>query len=696
MLGLGISILTTGKKQSIIQKFLKRVNKDNGENLLNKVELKQLLPENYEEYSLLGIPSSRGTVYNEVMNNPEMTSANGWNILAGVTYNSSLERFDINSVSGNTIRQDVGLTLRQYKVQITVEDYASGSFKVYISGVNSAVSISANGKYEFEMLSGNTNNNIIALNLNSFVGSISRFSVQLYSAGKLYNIIGTPYLDVLRLSNANEQTKVNTISEILHNVPKIQFDQNGTHLGVLPESIVQNYIVNPSNFLENSWDANRANVTVTENAILAPDGVSMASEISGSTGWQLRESCSGVANNGWFTVTAWVKAKEPGLNDTFLLTVSGNTFSDPLTATANWTRFSFSLFNGTDTNSGLLRNGNSTMFNGYVWGVNVTNTKYPVSLIKGFDAVLTNKITIRLADVISKTAISSNIGQTEGTIHLKVYLRVLSTSRVLKRIAIDANNYFEIITTTSNAIRVRVSLDGVTTNILTSAVFTEGVYDIKFAYKNADYALSVNGVVTTSTIANAFPKRKENLFPQSRSYFGYSNNNVSSAWSQTDPDGGNAAVKITSYGVFWSFYDNLTLVPGATYNISVFAKAVTVGTNNTFSLMVGSNIVSGFVATDTWTRFDTTIVANSFSQCGIARTAPTPTNIDVYFYNFQISLGADLLPPTFTSGSIIVGSDPVFSNVYLGSNPAGTLNADDPISLYGLIPRRLTNLELES
>ena len=130
-------------KKGVLSNFLQRVNKEGGENLLSSSELKQLLQENYKEYSLLGIPSSRGKVYTEVMANPEMTSATGWSAInAGVVYNSNLQRFDINYGGNNygiCIRQNVALPSRLYKVQVTFDDITSGSVRVTVGGNTMAI-----------------------------------------------------------------------------------------------------------------------------------------------------------------------------------------------------------------------------------------------------------------------------------------------------------------------------------------------------------------------------------------------------------------------------------------------------------------------------------------------------------------------------------------------------------------------------
>jgi hypothetical protein len=153
------------------------------------------------------------------------------------------------------------------------------------------------------------------------------------------------------------------------------------------------------------------------------------------------------------------------------------------------------------------RFGNSNTPNVYnEWfGVQLEQGSYPTSYIPTTSASVT-----RNADVISKTGISSLIGQTEGTFFTEFYYNgIIDNSNARKIISLNDGSSTNLIDAfigvTGNTITTRVRANNSSLGQINSAVLTQGFYKIAYAYKNSDFVLYVNGVqagsVSSGTIS---------------------------------------------------------------------------------------------------------------------------------------------------------------------------------------------------
>ena len=153
------------------------------------------------------------------------------------------------------------------------------------------------------------------------------------------------------------------------------------------------------------------------------------------------------------------------------------------------------------TNNGTLAlnlNGdltNATTGSVYIWGAQLEAGSYPTSYIPTVASSVT-----RNADVISKTGISSLIGQTEGTIYAEIKVNKLigTASRYIFHLSDGtANNriYMAFSGSSSNVLRARIFSGGtLQCSIDTSALTNTGTYKLALAYKNNDIVFYVNGV----------------------------------------------------------------------------------------------------------------------------------------------------------------------------------------------------------
>jgi hypothetical protein len=135
----------------------------------------------------------------------------------------------------------------------------------------------------------------------------------------------------------------------------------------------------------------------------------------------------------------------------------------------------------------------------YVWGAQVEAGAYATSYIPTLGASVT-----RVADVASKTGISSLIGQTEGTLFVEALLtHSTASNEYLIQVSVDADNRFFIYregSTNKLGCFARVGASTIFNNVTASA--STGTIKAAFAYKSGSFAFYVNGVqvaVSSST-----------------------------------------------------------------------------------------------------------------------------------------------------------------------------------------------------
>lgn len=113
----------------------------------------------------------------------------------------------------------------------------------------------------------------------------------------------------------------------------------------------------------------------------------------------------------------------------------------------------------------------------------------------------------RNADVINLSgSVSGCIGQTEGTIYAEVDIRNLTNADSVRIVSLttttNSNNFIEITKRSSTQLRCDARLNsGSTITFLTVSGFVLGVNKIAFAYQDGNYAMAINGAVTTSAQA---------------------------------------------------------------------------------------------------------------------------------------------------------------------------------------------------
>jgi hypothetical protein len=142
---------------------------------------------------------------------------------------------------------------------------------------------------------------------------------------------------------------------------------------------------------------------------------------------------------------------------------------------------------------------NGTIF---VWGAQCEIGSYATSYIPTTSASVT-----RNADVISKTGISSLIGQTEGTVFADFYINGFQ-SVYASAISLNdgvANNYIWLTIFANGNLRAEVWNGSVQASITYSGAVVGSRYKMAFGYKTNDFVLYVNGSLAgTDTTGTTF------------------------------------------------------------------------------------------------------------------------------------------------------------------------------------------------
>jgi hypothetical protein len=304
------------------------------------------------------------------------------------------------------------------------------------------------------------------------------------------------------------------------NIPRIDYT-NGSCPSILVEPQRTNLITYSEDFTNVSWV--KADTNVTSNAIVAPDGNTTADYLIPNTTYTLHTASKftlATAGNNTFSIFAkqggyknifvWFDVHSGGIGinlDTLNVFRNENLVSYKVTPYSNgWVNISITANILVTSNPTIYICDNSAtpsaFFSGngtsgvYFWGGQLEAASYPTSYIPTVASAVT-----RNADVISKTGISSLIGQTEGSAFVDINLNLSFTEGDMRFITISdgsSSNWYFIGTNNTNEIRFYFRA-GATTYVSELVTLTSGRHKLAFAYKNNDYVAYVDGVQIYST-----------------------------------------------------------------------------------------------------------------------------------------------------------------------------------------------------
>jgi len=344
-------------------------------------------------------------------------------------------------------------------------------------------------------------------------------------ASKLYSVVpsdGAGDLDVTRATTATRVNSSGLIESVASNVPRLDYT-NGSCPSILVEPQRTNLFTYSEDFTNASWLKTRA--TITGNATTAPDGTTTADLIADSTFTNSNSYTEKVVFSGLIGLAFSVYVKKNTANyisfgyydiDFHGYVVNTNTwatthtFGSPVSFKAEnagngWYKLTMTKTASSvgvyasvaiqGTSNGANYDGTGAL-SAYFWGAQLEAGSYATSYIPTTSASVT-----RNADVISKTGISSLIGQTEGTLFLDVKAQLNSADEQDFSISDGTtNNRAFIRLASSGVIRAIGVFAGSTEFNIGSTTYTTGTrYKIALAYKNNDVVLYINGTSAGST-----------------------------------------------------------------------------------------------------------------------------------------------------------------------------------------------------
>jgi len=346
-------------------------------------------------------------------------------------------------------------------------------------------------------------------------------------ASKLYSVVpssGAGDLDVTRATTATRVNSSGLIESVASNVPRLDYS-NGECPSILVEPQRTNLVTWSEDFTNANWILE--NSTISANATVSPNGTTTADKVIASAvgGGKYIAQIITVSSGVVYTSTAYYKASENNLAWMRLGGVSNNPYviynlstqavvstsgliSSSITPMANgWFKVTATVTTTSDLlapclfvlpSTGYTLDGsNIPQFTGngsnggFIWGAQLEAGSYATSYIPTTSASVT-----RNADVISKTGISSLIGQTEGTVFIDVYVDSSFAQANMRFLDISSNNYdnwyfLGLANTNELAIYFR---SNATVYASATVPFTLGRNKIAFAYASNDYVAYVNGV----------------------------------------------------------------------------------------------------------------------------------------------------------------------------------------------------------
>jgi hypothetical protein len=303
------------------------------------------------------------------------------------------------------------------------------------------------------------------------------------------------------------------------NIPRLDYS-NGSCPSLLVEPQSTNLALYSEQF-DNTAYWSPYNATLTGNTMVAPDGTTTADTIisNASTGGDVYRL---ITLNGTYTLSAYFKSgttANAGIgysngvlatynltNQTFVVTGSGTAKIE--NANNGWYRCSLT----TTITAGTLIAYSASGTTGQtinIWGAQLEAGSYPTSYIPTTSAAVT-----RNADVISKTGISSLIGQTEGTVFVEVDISNTGITRI--PIVISSANpststseaYFYI--NGAGNLVFEFYTAGIAQCSISAGAIQVGVQKLAFVYKNNDFAFYRNGtqvgVDTSGTVASGLDR----------------------------------------------------------------------------------------------------------------------------------------------------------------------------------------------
>jgi hypothetical protein len=338
-------------------------------------------------------------------------------------------------------------------------------------------------------------------------------------ASKLYAIKPTSGAGDLSVTRATTATRVNSaglIESVAVNVPRLDYS-NGTCPSILVEPQRTNLVTYSEDFTNVSWTAEVGN-SITSNSTTSPDGNLTADTLTATAGNDINFYKGPFLLSGEHSFSIFLKNNGTNLIDLYVFKIGTGfasrgqiNFSAETFTTSLGTGKIIKLINGwykvTLSNNytlgnytfGLISSSNVGVRSAFIWGAGLEAGAYATSYIPTTSASVT-----RNADVISKTGISSLIGQTEGTIFIDANISLRSNTRVLLDIQDGTNNDTFQFVLGGNSLTVNIYDGGVLQAGLNGG-YCLGRKKIALGYKANDFVLYIDGVQIATDTSGSIP-----------------------------------------------------------------------------------------------------------------------------------------------------------------------------------------------
>ena len=348
-------------------------------------------------------------------------------------------------------------------------------------------------------------------------------------AGTLYSQIPDSGLGdfVVTRSASNSATRVNAaglIETVLDNVPRLDYPLGGITAGcpaLLVEPSAVNYLVRSQEFDNASWGKNATGIDtsigtsgIQANVAVSPDGTQNADRVNfvlqTDPDLGLNQNYAAATSTQTYNTSIWFKGEGTNIGKQIKVQIkrtSGGIFvgtTATITLTSGWVRFASSAITLGASNSGvqvIISSNDAT--NALIWGAQLEQGSVPTSYIPTTTASVT-----RSAETISKTGVSSLIGQTEGTIYAQAVYSSIASTKTLVAIndgTVDNRIALRIVSTTSISATVVVANISYTISATIPAIPSSGVVKMALGYKADDYALAINGTIYPFTTTRPVP-----------------------------------------------------------------------------------------------------------------------------------------------------------------------------------------------
>jgi hypothetical protein len=319
------------------------------------------------------------------------------------------------------------------------------------------------------------------------------------------------------------------------NIPRLDYT-NGSCPSILVEPQRTNLVTYSEQFDNAIWIPTSA--TITANSVISPSGILNADTFSGNgviNGFRLL-GCTSTSAVGVTSISVFAKKNTNNfiqliggstvfgvnvwanfdLNNGTLGTIGSATTAKIENYGNGWYRCTIigtsTLAGSPSFNIGLVTSATSVRAESntlttsvFLWGAQMELGANATSYIPTTTATVT-----RNADVISKTGISSLIGQTEGTLFVDVNYKAEGIQKNYLNLGTSTSSYIAIGARTNNKIAMEVLNSVVQVNASSTATYsTNQRLKIAMTYKLNDFKLYVNGILQATDTIGTVPAKAE-------------------------------------------------------------------------------------------------------------------------------------------------------------------------------------------